>query len=600
MTITNRELFYRDPTETKIPNDGVAKVVRPETEQQWDVLAWELRSFVCDGQYARGLERILDSFLTNLNQSAATGGLGERLLRQRQVPSRSRARVPVARRRAARRRPGPRSRDASRRCPRSPHRAVDRRQAARRTVVGRWHLGVGQERRGRARVSVGAVRERGATRGVPPRSLHDLGYGERLPRRRQRRCRGTQAGRFDKEIHDLYVSPVIAKALLDCRSHPGRLGEGRARSAEGRSSRRRPRTSPTTRCSTSWTTSCGSSRRRTGSSRSRSSCSTRCSSTSVTTTRRRSPSRTSSRDCSARFESQVLFVATGQSALTATPTLQKLTDRFAVQVALSDKDVETVVREVVLRKKPEHVADAQVGARRGERRDRQAPWWHAARAEGGRQARPRSRLPAAAHPAPFLGAGPARDRPGRQGRRAANPAPDRSRSRGARRRRSPLGHVVGADFVYEEQSPGMLQSGVLLKEIDELIRGLCAADGRRRRTEVAHLLRSSSSSRRSRPAPSAARQASGDRAVPRRSSRRGPRRRRARLRKRVPELLDVLVGGWPSHAHRRRVPAADRRRCRVGEGLPQPPRRDPRRRSADEPASQRAAGRCRRGGRSAA
>ena len=36
----------------------------------------------------------------------------------------------------------------------------------------------------------------------------------------------------------------------------------------------------------------------------------------------------------------------------------------------------------------------------------------------------------------------------------------------------PIGHVVGADFVYDEQSPGMLQSGVLLKEIDELIRGL--------------------------------------------------------------------------------------------------------------------------------
>ena len=59
--------------------------------------------------------------------------------------------------------------------------------------------------------------------------------------------------------------------------------------------------------------------------------------------------------CSARFESQVLFVATGQSALTATPTLQKLTDRFAVQVALSDNDVESVVRQVILRKQPEHV-----------------------------------------------------------------------------------------------------------------------------------------------------------------------------------------------------------------------------------------------------
>ncbi|MCA1694992.1 MAG: hypothetical protein LC749_09775, partial [Actinobacteria bacterium] len=33
----------------------------------------------------------------------------------------------------------------------------------------------------------------------------------------------------------------------------------------------------------------------------------------------------------------------------------------------------------------------------------------------------------------------------------------------------PIGHVVGADFLYDEQSPGMLASGVLLKEIDEAI-----------------------------------------------------------------------------------------------------------------------------------
>src|SRR5215208_1054036 len=69
MTLTNRYLFYRDPTGTKIPNDGVAKVLRPETPQQWDVLEWELKSFVCDGEYARGLERILDSFLANLDQA---------------------------------------------------------------------------------------------------------------------------------------------------------------------------------------------------------------------------------------------------------------------------------------------------------------------------------------------------------------------------------------------------------------------------------------------------------------------------------------------------------------------------------------------------
>ena len=49
--------------------------------------------------------------------------------------------------------------------------------------------------------------------------------------------------------------------------------------------------------------------------------------------------------CAARFQSQVLIVATGQSALTATPTLQKLTDRFSLPVALSDKDVEQSPRK---------------------------------------------------------------------------------------------------------------------------------------------------------------------------------------------------------------------------------------------------------------
>ena len=53
MKTQNRELFSQDPTRTKIPNDGVAKVVRPETEHQWAVLEWELRAFVCEGEYER-------------------------------------------------------------------------------------------------------------------------------------------------------------------------------------------------------------------------------------------------------------------------------------------------------------------------------------------------------------------------------------------------------------------------------------------------------------------------------------------------------------------------------------------------------------------
>ena len=96
MTIMNRDLFYRDPTNSKIPNDGIAQVVRPQTEQQWDVLEWELKSFVCEREYARGLERILSSFLTNLSQSQQPAVWVKWVLRQRQVAPRPGAGVPVA------------------------------------------------------------------------------------------------------------------------------------------------------------------------------------------------------------------------------------------------------------------------------------------------------------------------------------------------------------------------------------------------------------------------------------------------------------------------------------------------------------------------
>ena len=56
---------------------------------------------------------------------------------------------------------------------------------------------------------------------------------------------------------------------------------------------------------------------------------------------------------SSKFGSRVLFVATGQMALNSTQLLQKLQDRFTINVTLRDTDVDRVVRSVVLRKKPE-------------------------------------------------------------------------------------------------------------------------------------------------------------------------------------------------------------------------------------------------------
>ena len=51
------------------------------------------------------------------------------------------------------------------------------------------------------------------------------------------------------------------------------------------------------------------------------------------------------------FESRVALVASGQSALSDTPQLQKLRDRFLIKVELTDADVEVVTRRVLLAKK---------------------------------------------------------------------------------------------------------------------------------------------------------------------------------------------------------------------------------------------------------
>jgi hypothetical protein len=62
---------------------------------------------------------------------------------------------------------------------------------------------------------------------------------------------------------------------------------------------------------------------------------------------------------SSKFGSRVLFVATGQMALSSTPALQKLQDRYTINVTLRDTDVDRVVRAVVLRKRPEHETEVR-------------------------------------------------------------------------------------------------------------------------------------------------------------------------------------------------------------------------------------------------
>lgn len=60
-----------------------------------------------------------------------------------------------------------------------------------------------------------------------------------------------------------------------------------------------------------------------------------------------------------QFNGRVMLVGAGQQALSSVELLHKLMDRFKVQVPLSDSDVETVTRKVTLQKKPTAVTTVQ-------------------------------------------------------------------------------------------------------------------------------------------------------------------------------------------------------------------------------------------------
>lgn len=70
MTIKNEQIYERNPLRHELANSGVAQVTRKDDEDlaaYERTLRFELENFVCDGEYARGLEDLLRSFLTRIS-----------------------------------------------------------------------------------------------------------------------------------------------------------------------------------------------------------------------------------------------------------------------------------------------------------------------------------------------------------------------------------------------------------------------------------------------------------------------------------------------------------------------------------------------------
>jgi hypothetical protein len=175
--------------------------------------------------------------------------------------------------------------------------------------------------------------------------------------------------------------------------------------------------------------------------------------------------------CSSEFAGKLMFVATGQTALTGTPELEKLTGRYRIQIELSDADVETVTRKTVLKKKASARPEVETVLKRnsGEISRHLSDTDFAPKPEDERYI---------VDDYPLL---PTRRRFWERVLRAVDEAGTQSQLRTQLKvvdeavkntADAPLGTVVAGDFIYEDLRADLLRSGVLSHDIDTRVEKL--------------------------------------------------------------------------------------------------------------------------------
>lgn len=462
----NWELFDRDPRGWEIPNQGVTKIGRPGDQGDWVVLKWELESFVCEGEYAEGLERILNTYLGNLSnpeQAAAwvSGFFGSgksHLLRMlaslwadEPLPDGSTPRglatlsqgvsdALVELSNAGKRSGGLWSAtgklgSGTKQSYRLAFLSVLFHSAGLPTQYPAARLSMKLKRDGAYDEVVSSLKEAGRDPSVEFLNMYvssDLGQAvvDALPdfAPDQQAARDYFRDQYPNvdDITDADTLAVMTE-LLELQSSDGEipctvvvLDELQAYIADDEDKRLQVE--------------------------------------SITEL------------CSSNFDSKVMVVGAGQSALAASGVLSKMKDRFYLRVELSDQDVENVIRTLVLRKKPamrdrlkwdlssvqgeidKHLNATRVGARPADREElvpdypllptRRRFWENTLRSidRGGGSSQLRTQL------------------------RVTHDA-----NQAVAEREVPS--VVGADFVFFNQASGMLSGKVLSQEMHELIQG---------------------------------------------------------------------------------------------------------------------------------
>jgi hypothetical protein len=458
----NRDVYQRDPSKITLLNNGVATMTDALTDDERRTLRFELEHFVCEGEYLRGLVRILDSYVSNQGQPEqpaawVSGFFGSgkshlaKMLRflwtdytfpEDGASARGLARLPTD------------VEDLLKEIT-----TLGKRAAGLHAAAGTLGAGAGDSVR---LALLGIVFKSADLPESYPQArfciwLKKNGLYEQV-------CAAVEAeGRnFRRELNDMYVSPLIAKGLMAADLTFA------SSETEARAALRVQFPKPKDITTDDFVTALYDALAPDGV--------MPCTVIILDEVQQYIGEDTSRsyvvqevvEACSKRFGDRILFLGTGQTALSGTPALQRLQGRFTVNVELSDTDVETVTRRVVLAKRPDRVNDVKktLDGHAGEL-DR-----HLVGTKIGPRSEDKTVL---VEDYPLL---PVRRRFWEHALRAVDRAGTAGQLRTQLRmvydaiRRTadePLGTVVPADFLFEEQAANLLQSGVLLREVNETI-----------------------------------------------------------------------------------------------------------------------------------
>lgn len=460
-----KDTLQRDPASHPLINQGQARI-ESRDERAQAVLRGELETFVCEGQYADGIQKIIRSFLDDIGKTSQRGawvsgffGSGKshllkmlcHLWQDTSFPDGSSARSLV-----------PSMPDDLRALLRELDTAGKRSGgliAAAGTLLG------GTSDNVRLTILSILLRALGLPELYPQARfclwLQSLGQFEKV------KAAVEASGKtFERELNNLYVSSPIARAVMAADTN---FAAGEAEAKQLLKAQFPPQTSDIT---TEQFLSVAKEALRLRAKDGRLPCTLLILDEAqqyIGDSQQRASLLTEVTEAvSKQLDSHVMVVAAGQSALTEIQLLTYLLDRFTIRVPLSDAEVETVTRKVLLQKKPSAVADvrALLDKNAGE---------VSRQLQGTRIGETIEDRAIVVDDYPVL---PVRRRFWENCFRQIDAAGTHSQLRSqlriihdavAKVSERPLGSVVPADDLFEALAPEMVNTGVLLREINERI-----------------------------------------------------------------------------------------------------------------------------------